>query len=106
MFDIKTRLVRVGRDTNVYHWQAKDGMFATALLGALSSVLSTALHSAGGSAGSKEVTLEVSVRNDGAPWIDAPITLASMSDDDERAVMSALSAAVRPFRDAATRTKG
>lgn len=106
MFDIKTRLIRAGRDTNVYHWAGKDGMFTTALLGALTSVLGTAMHSASGGAGNNEVTLQVSVMQDAAQWIEAPITLSSLTDDDERAVMNALSAAVRPFRDQATRVKG
>ncbi len=105
MFEISTRLVRAGRDTNVYRWADKDPMFAAALLGALSSVLGTAMHSGDGAKGPKAVTLQLTVTCDGAPWIDAPITLASLSDEDERAVMSALSAAVRPYRDAAVRAK-
>ena len=106
MFDISTRLVRPGRDS-IYRWQGKDANFAAALLASLTGVLTAAMQAAGGEpvAGTKSVTLHVSATFGGAQWIDAPITLASLTDDDERAVMDALSDAVRPYRDAAVRAK-
>ena len=107
MFDIRTQLVRPGRDS-IYRWAGKDANFAAALLASLTGVLTAAMQAAGGEpvAGTKSVTLHVKATFNGAPWIDAPITLASLTDDDERAVMDALSDAVRPFRDAAAKTKG
>ena len=107
MFDIRTQLVRPGRDS-IYRWKDKDANFAAALLGSLTGVLTAAMQAAGGEpvAGTKSVTRHVKAPVNRAPRPDAPVTPASLTDADERAVMDALSDAVRPFRDAAAKTKG
>ncbi len=73
MFDIRTQLVRPGRDS-IYRWTGQDANFAAALLGSLTGVLTAAMQAAGGEpvAGTKSVTPHVKATFDGAPWIDAP----------------------------------
>ena len=79
---------------SIYRWKDKDANFAAALLASLTGVLTAAMQAAGGEpvAGTKSVTLHVSATFDGAQWIDAPITLASLTDDELNLARNVLTA--------------
>lgn len=106
MFDIRTQLIRSGRDS-IYRWVDKDFAFVAAVMGALIGVLVASLRAVVGDpvAGTKSVTLELVVTFNGASWLNVPFRLDSLTDEDERVLRDALADAMRPYRGSAVRIK-
>lgn len=115
MFNIKTTLKTNARPST-YIWADQDEVTTAALLGALLGVLgasqATMVAEAAGAVapcvGPKTNTtrMDVRVTQDGAPYLSVSVDFHGMADDEVTALIGDLSAAIAPFKGAATKTKG
>lgn len=113
-FNIKTTLKLKGHNST-YEWANISTSTAAALQGALLSVLVEAQHatvaeiagvkSASTMPKTETVKMDVRITQDSKPYFSLSVDFEEMGSDEVQAVLSALSAAVAPFKPTAQKSK-